>query len=67
MYFRTSNSYSNNKLVECVDCHKYYHQQCHFPPITDMDLSDPRFVWYCAACEENITTTTTTSSNVSII
>lgn len=61
--FRTSFSSTNNKLVECVDCQKYYHQQCHFPPITEMDLNDPRFVWYCSSCEENITTA---NSNASI-
>ena len=56
---RLSSFSTSNKLVECVDCHKHYHQQCHFPPVTDMDLSDPRFVWYCSACEQCITTTAT--------
>ncbi|XP_065207694.1 integrator complex subunit 12-like [Planococcus citri] len=65
MKCKGSSSSQNNKLVECVDCHKHYHQQCHFPPITDMDLSDPRFVWYCSSCEENISTTTSSDKNKS--
>lgn len=54
---RTSFSSTMNKLVECVDCHRHYHQDCHFPPITDMDLNDPRLVWYCSTCEDNISAT----------
>lgn len=42
-----------NQLVECQDCHNMYHQECHKPPASDAEISDPRFVWYCAKCTKN--------------
>ncbi|XP_050429120.1 integrator complex subunit 12 [Adelges cooleyi] len=41
-----------NSLVECLDCHSMYHQNCHNPPITDINLNDPRIVWYCGNCRQ---------------
>lgn len=41
-----------NSLVECLDCHSMYHQNCHTPPITDINLNDPRIVWYCSNCRQ---------------
>ncbi|CAH0776273.1 unnamed protein product [Bemisia tabaci] len=41
---------SNNRLIECVECHAYYHQECHIPPVLKSDVNDPRFVWYCNGC-----------------
>ncbi|XP_050532493.1 integrator complex subunit 12 isoform X2 [Daktulosphaira vitifoliae] len=41
-----------NSLVECLDCHSMYHQNCHSPPITDINLNDPRIVWYCSNCRQ---------------
>ena len=41
---------SGNQLVECQECHSLYHQECHKPPVTQREMSDPRFVWYCAKC-----------------
>lgn len=64
LFFRTSFSSTMNKLVECVDCHRHYHQNCHFPPITDMDLNDPRLVWYCSTCEDNISATNLSVSKI---
>ncbi|XP_053202997.1 integrator complex subunit 12-like [Panonychus citri] len=43
-----------NQPVECSECHNLYHQECHKPPITDRDVSDPRNVWYCAKCTKNM-------------
>ena len=45
---------SGNQLVECQDCHNLYHQECHKPPVTEQNVSDPRFVWYCAKCTKTI-------------
>ncbi|XP_054156389.1 integrator complex subunit 12-like isoform X2 [Oppia nitens] len=44
----------NNQLVECQECHNLYHQECHKPPLMDRDISDPRFVWYCAKCQKSM-------------
>ncbi|CAK9301710.1 unnamed protein product [Gordionus sp. m RMFG-2023] len=38
-----------NQLIECQDCHSFYHQECHTPIVLD-DANDPRFVWYCKSC-----------------
>lgn len=40
---------ARNRLVECLECHALYHQECHSPPIAD-DVNDPRLVWYCTSC-----------------
>jgi len=45
---------TGNQLVECQECHNLYHQECHKPPVTDKELSDPRFVWYCHRCARTI-------------
>ncbi|VVC31804.1 Hypothetical protein CINCED_3A009812 [Cinara cedri] len=50
-----SNVNSGNSLVECLECHSMYHQNCHFPPITDINLNDPRIVWYCSNCRQKDT------------
>lgn len=31
-----------------------YHQECHKPPITKKDMSDPRLVWYCCKCNKSV-------------
>ncbi|KAG8228548.1 hypothetical protein J437_LFUL017938 [Ladona fulva] len=41
---------ARNRLVECVECHSLYHQECHKPPIQEAHASDPRRVWTCSAC-----------------
>ncbi|KAF0773759.1 integrator complex subunit 12 [Aphis craccivora] len=41
-----------NSLVECLECHSMYHQNCHNPPIIDINLNDPRIVWYCINCRQ---------------
>ncbi|XP_063231727.1 integrator complex subunit 12-like [Bacillus rossius redtenbacheri] len=43
---------ARNQLVECVECHALYHQECHSPPVTDMN--DARSVWYCAGCAKAV-------------
>ncbi|XP_074597921.1 integrator complex subunit 12-like isoform X2 [Brevipalpus obovatus] len=43
-----------NQPVECAECHNLYHQECHKPPITDGDVSDPRNIWYCAKCTKSM-------------
>lgn len=40
-----------NQLVECLECHSLYHQECHSPPVPD-DMNDPRSAWYCASCSK---------------
>ncbi|KAK9497916.1 hypothetical protein O3M35_003815 [Rhynocoris fuscipes] len=44
-------------LVECAECHSHYHKECHSPPISDRDVSDPRVVWYCRRCAKTIRVT----------
>ncbi|XP_046382595.1 integrator complex subunit 12-like [Ischnura elegans] len=43
---------ARNRLVECVECHSLYHQECHRPPIQEAHASDPRRVWTCSACSK---------------
>lgn len=43
---------ARNRLVECVECHSLYHQECHTPHIVDTQFDDPRLVWYCSNCSK---------------
>ncbi|XP_013917599.1 PREDICTED: integrator complex subunit 12 [Thamnophis sirtalis] len=45
---------SGNPLVECQECHNFYHQDCHKPQVTDKEMNDPRVVWYCARCTRQL-------------
>eukprot|EP00794_Sanderia_malayensis_P016991 gene16991-18703_t len=45
---------ADNCLVECHECHNYYHQRCHKPPMTNKDVHDPRFVLYCSQCSKRM-------------
>jgi len=45
---------ADNCLVECHECHKYYHQRCHRPAMTNKDVHDPRFVLYCSQCSRKV-------------
>nr|XP_034310686.1 integrator complex subunit 12-like [Crassostrea gigas] len=45
---------TGNQLVECQECHHLYHQECHKPPVTEQDVHDPRFVWYCYKCTKSL-------------
>ncbi|KAK2161102.1 hypothetical protein LSH36_121g05029 [Paralvinella palmiformis] len=44
---------SGNRLLDCQECHRLYHQECHKPPVNE-DVDDPRFVWYCSKCSKNM-------------
>lgn len=39
-------------LLECQECQETYHPLCHQPPVVDVDVYDPRFVWRCRRCVE---------------
>lgn len=39
-------------LLECQECQEAYHPLCHQPPVVDVDIYDPRFVWRCGRCIE---------------
>ncbi|XP_069693101.1 integrator complex subunit 12 isoform X3 [Periplaneta americana] len=41
---------ARNQLVECIECHSLYHQECHQPPVAEADMNDPRSAWYCSNC-----------------
>jgi len=41
---------ARNQLVECIECHSLYHQECHDPPVAEADMNDPRSAWYCSNC-----------------
>lgn len=43
---------AKNRLIECTKCQSLYHQECHSPPILDVDLSDDQEqLWCCSSCE----------------
>merc|ERR1719266_1391854 len=41
---------SGNKLMECSSCQNLYHQECHNPPVSNHEASDPRLIWNCVKC-----------------
>ncbi|XP_076289386.1 integrator complex subunit 12 [Lasioglossum baleicum] len=43
-------------LLECQDCQEAYHPLCHQPPVVDVDVYDPRIVWYCNNCIDTVST-----------
>uniref|UniRef100_A0A2P2IAX0 Integrator complex subunit 12 n=1 Tax=Hirondellea gigas TaxID=1518452 RepID=A0A2P2IAX0_9CRUS len=55
--------FSLNQLVECQECHSIYHQECHKPPVSKADITDPRRVWYCAKCIRNMRKQTSSGSS----
>ncbi|KAG7207099.1 hypothetical protein KM043_000976 [Ampulex compressa] len=44
---------ARNRLVECLECHSLYHQECHVPHILDSQIDVPRLVWYCSNCPKS--------------
>ncbi|EFN82926.1 integrator complex subunit 12 [Harpegnathos saltator] len=44
---------ARNRLVECLECHSLYHQECHVPHILDSQIDVPRQVWYCSNCSKS--------------
>lgn len=47
---KSFNQESNNKLMECSACQNLYHQECHEPPVSNSEASDPRLIWHCSRC-----------------
>jgi len=47
---KSFNQESNNKLMECSSCQNLYHQECHEPPVSNSEASDPRLIWNCSRC-----------------
>merc|ERR1712193_451143 len=47
-----------NQLIDCNECHQWFHQNCQQPPVPAKVLadraSDTRFVWKCAECSHLI-------------
>lgn len=46
-------------MLECQECQEAYHPLCHQPPVIDVDVYDPRFVWRCRRCVETPSVTPT--------
>lgn len=44
---------ARNRLVECLECHSLYHQECHVPHILDSQIDVPGPVWYCSNCSKS--------------
>jgi len=47
---KTFTQESGNKLMECSSCQNLYHQECHAPPVSNHEASDPRLIWNCVKC-----------------
>jgi len=47
---KTFTQESGNKLMECSSCQNLYHQECHNPPVSNHEASDPRLIWNCVKC-----------------
>jgi len=62
---KTFTQESGNKLMECSSCQNLYHQECHNPPVSNHEASDPRLIWNCAKCtKKNVPGSKPTSSNI---
>lgn len=72
------NQESNNKLIECRQCTKLFHQQCHNPKIEDSQLEKQntstnsyQLIWYVKKCEmcnsENKTKIVEASNDVEML
>lgn len=44
---------ARNRLVECLECHSLYHQECHVPHILDSQIDVPRQTWCCSNCSKS--------------
>ncbi|KZC13360.1 Integrator complex subunit 12 [Dufourea novaeangliae] len=44
---------ARNRLVECLECHSLYHQECHIPHILDSQIDVPELTWYCSNCSKS--------------
>jgi len=47
---KSFNQESSNKLMECSTCQNLFHQECHDPPVSNTEASDPRLIWNCSRC-----------------
>jgi integrator complex subunit 12 len=47
---KSFNQENGNKLMECQTCQNLYHQECHFPVVSNEEANDPRLVWNCSEC-----------------
>jgi len=54
---------NKENLIECNDCHLFYHKDCHDPPVDEKTMlerqNDPRFIWQCKSCISQISRITT--------
>jgi len=48
-----------NRLAQCSECSKLYHQSCHTPALTKAILEEAAEKWTCKACKENTDEVTT--------
>ena len=42
-------------------------QECHKPPVTEQDVNDPRFVWYCNKCSKNMKKMVRTAQSCNLV
>merc|ERR1719319_258783 len=47
---KSFNQEISNKLMECSSCQNLFHQECHSPPVSNQEASDPRLIWNCSKC-----------------
>ncbi|XP_023338545.1 integrator complex subunit 12 [Eurytemora carolleeae] len=63
---KSFNQESNNKLMECSSCQNLYHQECHDPPVSNSEASDPRLIWNCSRCSRTNPTSSSSSRSTSV-
>ena len=44
---------AHTSIYDIAVCNLFV-QECHKPPVTEQDVNDPRFVWYCNKCSKNM-------------
>jgi len=63
---KSFNQESNNKLMECSSCQNLYHQECHDPPVSNSEASDPRLIWNCTRCTRKNPQSSSSSRSTSV-
>jgi len=63
---KSFNQESNNKLMECSSCQNLYHQECHDPPVSNSEASDPRLIWNCSRCTRKNPQSASSSRSTSV-
>jgi len=64
---KSFNQEISNKLMECSSCQNLFHQECHSPPVSNQEASDPRLIWNCSKCSRKSSNNSNNSSRATSV